>query len=63
MNKRIEYKVGVNKIQAIFVDTDKGTLIQLFGYSQLKIKHEEASMKARHYVFTHNGFCKISIDQ
>src|SRR5579859_500256 len=44
-NKRIEYKVSTNKIRALFVDTDRGTLIRLFGYSQLNIKHEELSNK------------------
>jgi len=33
VNKRIEYKVGSNKIFAIFVNTDKGALIRLFDYS------------------------------
>jgi len=34
-NKQIEYEVGVNKIRALFVDTDKGALIRLFDYSQV----------------------------
>src|SRR5579859_1223344 len=37
-NKRIEYEVGANKIWTLFVDTDKGALIRLFNYSQLKTK-------------------------
>src|SRR5438876_3086885 len=37
-NKRIEYKVGSNKVLAIFVNTNKGAFIRLFDYSQLKTK-------------------------
>ena len=45
-NKRIEYKVGSNKVLALFVFTNKGALIRLFDYSQLKTKQGEASNKS-----------------
>jgi len=58
-NKRIEYEVGANKIRALFVDTDKGALIRLFDYSQLKTKQGEASKKTVPLrVFTCNDLCR-----
>lgn len=46
VNKRIEYKVGSNtKVLAIFMNKNKGALIRLFDYSQLKTKLGEASTK------------------
>src|SRR5208282_5217312 len=40
-NKRIEYKIGSNKVLFLFVNMNKGTLIRLFDYSQLKTKQRE----------------------
>src|SRR5579859_1642845 len=63
-NKRIEYEVGANKIWALFVDTDKGALIRLFDYSQLKTKQGETSNKTVPLrVFTCNDLCRISVEQ
>ena len=46
MNKRIEYKVGSNKVLAIFVNINKGASIQLFNYSQLNTKQGGLSNKS-----------------
>src|SRR5579859_2148116 len=63
-NKRIEYEVGTNKIRALFVDTDKGTLIRLFNYSQLKTKQGEVSNKTTPLrVFMCNDLYRISVEE
>jgi len=61
-NKRIEYKVGLNKVLFLFVNTNKGALIRLFDYSQLKNKGEAANKSTPFCVFTRNGLCRISIE-
>jgi len=63
-NKRIEYEVGANKIRALFIDTDKGTLIRLFDYSQLKTKQGEVPNKTTPLrVFMWNDLYRISVEQ
>ena len=61
-NKRIEYEVGSNKVLFLFVNTNKGALIRLFDYSQLKNKGEAANKSTPFCVFTRNGLCRISIE-
>ena len=47
----------------LFVFTNKGALIRLFDYSQLKTKQEETANKSTpSCIFTRNGLCRTSIE-